>query len=78
MSSSTPRHSGGRPPKYSSPDERNLARQARRREDTRRRRERKHVERLSHLHSPQVPNDYRNHISNEVFLTLSSEVEHIN
>ena len=78
MSSSTPRHSGGRPPKYSSPDERNLARQARRREDTRRRRERKRVERLSHLHSPQVPNDHRDHISKEVILTLSSEAECIN
>jgi hypothetical protein len=78
MSSYTPRHSGGRPPKYSSPDERNAARQARRREDTRRCRERKRAERLSHLQSPQVPSDHAEHISNEVSLMLSSEAESLN
>lgn len=77
MSSYTPRHSGGRPPKYSSPDERNTARKEKRREDQRRRRERKRAERLSHLRSPQVPNDHLDHISNEVSLTLSSEPESI-
>lgn len=78
MSSYTPRHSGGRPPKYSSPDERNAARQAQYREDKRRRRDRKRAERLSHLQSPQVPNNHPDHISNEVFFTLSSEAESIN
>jgi hypothetical protein len=78
MSSYTPRHSGGRPPKYSSPDERNAARQARRREDTRRHRERKRAERLSYLQSPQFPNNHPEHISNEVSLMLSSEAESLN
>jgi hypothetical protein len=77
MSSDTPRHSGGRPPKYSSPDERNAARQAQYREDKRRRRDRKRAERLSYLQSPQVPNNHPDHISNEVSLTLSSEAESI-
>jgi hypothetical protein len=78
MSSYTPRHSGGRPPKYSSPAERNAARQAWAREDQRRRRERKRAERLSHLQSPLVPSDHPEHISNEVFLMLSSEAESLN
>jgi hypothetical protein len=73
MSSYTPRHLGGRPPKYSSPDERNAARQAQYREDKRRRRERKRAERLSSLQAPQVPHDHSDYISNQVSLMLSSE-----
>jgi hypothetical protein len=75
MSSYTPRHSGGRPAKYSSPDERNATRQAQHREDNRRRRERKRAERLSSLQSPQVPNDHPDYISNQVSHMLPSEAE---
>lgn len=78
MSSSTPHHSGGRPPKYFSPDERNAARQAQCREDQRRRRERKRAERLSHLRFSEDPNNHPDHVSNEVSHMQSSKAESIN